>query len=87
MKRYEIVIHHIGGKYVKEVYWRSSGGTLGLVSEEEAAQIPMNYPEKEVFELHHSADCERVKSPFDGKYLYGRYINISSRISDEINRF
>ena len=92
MKKYEIIIHNIGGKYFKEVYYRNSNGNLILVPEEEANKIPNNYENKDVYELIHRLDYERIKSPFvgsDGKniFLYGRYINISSRISDEKNRF
>lgn len=92
MKKYEIVIHNINGKYIKEVYSRDSQNNLTFVNEEEANKIPNNYKNKDVYELIHHLDYERVKSPFvgaDGKniFLYGRYINISSRISDEKNRF
>ena len=92
MKKYEIVIHNIDGRYIKEVYSRDSQNNLTFVNEEEANKIPNNYENKDVHELIHRLDYERVKSPFvgsDGKniFLYGRYINISSRISDEKNRF
>jgi hypothetical protein len=92
MKRYEIVIHNIGGRYIKEVYSRDSQNNLTFVNEEEANKIPNNYENKEVYELIHSSDYKKVKSPFtgeDGKkiYLFGRYINISCRIPDEKNRF
>lgn len=92
MKKYEIVIHNIDGRYTKEVYSRDSQNNLTFVNEEEANKIPNNYENKDVYELIHHLDYERVKSPFvgdDGKniFLYGRYINISSRISDEKNRF
>ena len=92
MKKYEIVIHNIDGRYIKEVYSRDSQNNLTFVNEEEANKIPNNYENKDVYELIHPLDYKKVKSPFvgyDGKniFLYGRYINISSRISDEKNRF
>lgn len=92
MKKYEIVMHSVGGKYFKEVYSRDSQNNLTFVNEEEANKIPNDYENKEVYELIHSSEYKMVKSPFigeDGKniFLYGRYINISSRIKDEINRF
>lgn len=92
MKKYEIVIHNIDGRYIKEVYSRDSQNNLTFVNEDEASKIPNDYENKEVYELIHSSDYKKVKSPFtgeDGKniFLYGRYINISSRISDEKNRF
>ena len=92
MKKYEIVIHNINGRYTKEVYSRDSQNNLTFVNEEEANKIPNNYENKDIHELIHNLDYEKVKSPFvgvDGKniFLYGRYINISSRISDEKNRF
>lgn len=88
MKAYEIVVHNFENKrYVKEVYSRESNGQLSLVEDSEADQIPMNYENRIVVELHHSLDYERVKSPFNGKLLYGRYINVSNRVSDSINRF
>lgn len=92
MKKYEIVIHNIDGRYTKEVYSRDKRGNLVYVTDIEAQKIPNDYENKEVYELIHSSDYKKVKSPFtgeDGKniFLYGRYINISSRISDEKNRF
>jgi hypothetical protein len=87
MKRYEIVIHRVGNKFTKETYSRDSNGSLIFVDDYEADSIPMNYSEKEIYELNHSHDYEKVKSPFGGRYLYGRYINISQRVKDEINRF
>ena len=87
MKKYEIVIHKIGGKFIKETYARDSDGSLIFVDDYEADSIPMNYSEKEIYELNHSQDYEKVKSPFEGRYLYGRYINMSHRVKDEINRF
>jgi len=87
MKKYEIVIHKIGEKLVKETYARDSNGNLIYVEDYESDLFPMNYPEKEIYELNHSEDYEKVKSPFEGRYLYGRYINMSHRVKDEINRF
>ena len=91
MKKYEIVIHY-NGTYTKEVYSRDKRGNLVYVTDIEAQKIPNDYENKEIYELIHSSDYKKVKSPFigdDGKniFLYGRYINISSRISDEKNRF
>lgn len=92
---YEIVVHTFYGKkpmYVNEVYKRMGTGELRFVHEDEASRIPNNHPNKEIFELMHSENYEKVKSPFKDEngedlYLYGRYINISSRRSDPDARF
>ena len=86
-KHYEIVVHRVNGKYYNEVYCRNKDNTLSYVDEFEADRIPNDYPFKEIYELSHPDNYEKVKSPFNGKMLYGRYINISTRIKDEINRF
>ena len=93
--KYEIVVHTFYNKepmYVNEVYKRMDTGELRFVYKDEANKIPNNHPNKEVFELVHSENYEKVKSPFKDEnsedlYLYGRYINISNRRNDCDARF
>jgi hypothetical protein len=90
-EHYEVVHHYIKDEIIMEVYSRSEHSN-NLEYIKDYSNIPFGIVSKELHELRHSDNYKKVKSPFkddngDDIYLYGRYINISNRIKDEINRF
>ena len=101
-KNYEIVVHtlqappksppHIFTKYYNEIYYRDSSGNLRYVPEEKARKIVYDKEYDTIYEMIHAYDYERVKSPFSNDkgetlWLFGRYINISSRRTEQDARF
>ena len=86
MKRIQLVIHRIDNKYYNEYYeYNTTTGDMKFIPIREGQKYHTD--DLDIYELYHGKEYSKVKSPYNGLMLYGRYINISSRISDEIARF
>ena len=86
---YRVVVHNFENeKFVNEYYKLNIDGTIfSLVTEPDEIDAIFKTENKDVVELYHHKDYEKVVSKELGVLLYGAYINISNRIPDSINRF
>ena len=89
MKKYEVVIHRIDGKYINEYYVRNKNSLNYITKEDFYKEANGDYS---IYELTHNSSYEKIKSPYKDEkgndiYLYGRYTNISSRLSEFEARF
>ena len=87
MKTFECIVHNFKGsniQYINEYYKVVNGKRYLSDAEEYSAS---KKEDRAVFELIHNKDYKKVVSPYNGVMLYGRFINISSRMKDEKARF
>lgn len=87
MKIFECIVHNFKGaniQYVNEYYKVINGNRYLSDAEEYSAS---NKEDRVILELVHNKDYKKVASPYNGVMLYGRFINISSRMKDEEARF
>lgn len=89
MKKYEVVVHQIGDKHINEYYVRSKNSLNYITQEDFYKKSNGDYS---IYEMKHSSSYEKIKSPYKDEkgndiYLYGRYANISSRLSESEARF
>ena len=89
MKHYEVVVHQVGEKYICEYYVRNNNSLNYITQEDFYREADGDYS---IYEMKHSSNYEKIKSPYKDEkgndlYLYGRYANISSRLSEFEARF
>ena len=89
MKKYEVVVHQVGDKYINEYYVRNKNSLNHITQEDFYKEADGDYS---IYEMKHSSSYEKIKPPYKDEkgndiYLYGRYTNISSRLSEFEARF
>jgi len=87
--KYRVVVHNFENKRFVNEYYKldANRSVLSVVIDDNEIQKIFKTSEKDVIELYHHNDYEKVYSKNLDMYLYGAYVNISNRIPDEINRF
>ena len=91
MKKFECVVHNFrelneedNVQYINE-YYKVVNGKRYLSNADE--YYDSSKEDRVILELVHNKDYKKVVSPYNGVMLYGRFINISSRMKDEEARF